>query len=646
MIAVGLHHSFSLPDDFEAIIRHISAGIQRLLFIGPTGVGKSTVITSVGKELHGLGRSCWCIGADPGSPQFGVPGAVSLAHWEGDGWQVKALEALCTLDAGRFRLPLVCAVARLVDRITADGLLFVDAPGVVRGVAGAELLEGLVAVVRGDLIVALRREGQTLPLARELASLAGTVLDVRAAAQAVSPGKRLRASRRTSLWDSWLAEASEYQLDIDALNLIGTPPPTDIPSTWAGRQVALLEGDRTRTIGEVISLDNGRLSLRLPKTPGSASTLLVRDAQRVASGRLETGRPFTADRIAYRFPESPRPISDNGGAQPMGRVGMLDVHLVNGVFGDPLLHARLRHERRSLLFDLGEGARLSARIAHQVSDVFISHAHMDHIGGFLWLMRSRIGEISVCRLWGPPGLADHIEGLVTGILWDRIGDRGPRFRIFEVHGDELREFYIQAGKGGKEGLGATEIEGDILFAELGFKIRAVNLDHQTPVLAFAFEPEREYNVCKDRLKTMGLEAGPWLGELKRHLRRNEPHRVIVLPDGRRERVANLEKELIVVSPRKRLVYATDFADTEKNRRQVVRLAHEAHTFFCEAAFLEADQERAERTAHITTRTCGEISEEAGVARLIPFHFSRRYEERPEQIYDEIAAYCSAVVRPQ
>ena len=54
------------------------------------------------------------------------------------------MEALCTLDAGRFRLPLVSAVRRLAQRPPPEAVLLVDGPGVVRGIAGAELLPGIV----------------------------------------------------------------------------------------------------------------------------------------------------------------------------------------------------------------------------------------------------------------------------------------------------------------------------------------------------------------------------------------------------------------------------------------------------------------------------------------------------------------------
>ena len=94
------------------------------------------------------------------------------------------------------------------------------------------------------------------------------------------------------------------------------------------------------------------------------------------------------------------------------------------------------------------------------------------------------------------------------------------------------------------------------------------------------------------------------------------------------------------------MYATDLADTPDNRQRLQALAQYAHTFFCEACFLEADVEQAVRTGHLTTRACGEIATAAGVARLVPFHHSQRYTDRPQQIYDEVFAACSRLVMPQ
>ncbi len=76
------------------------------------------------------------------------------------------------------------------------------------------------------------------------------------------------------------------------------------------------------------------------------------------------------------------------------------------------------------------------------------------------------------------------------------------------------------------------------------------------------------------------------------------------------------------------------------------LAQGAHTFFCEAAFAEAEIGIASRTGHLTTRACGEIAAAAGVKCLVPFHFSKRYENNFGSLYDEIKNVCPQTVVPK
>ncbi len=621
----------------------------RVLLLGAPGVGKSTLAVQLATELFHRGQSCACISADPGSPLFGLPGTVSLGAWARDGWEALSCEALCTLDAGRFRLPLVDAVRRLATRAPA-GPILIDAPGVVRGVAGAELLLALVPALAVDTVLCLVRDTAAPPLAQELAALPAEVLLSRADPAARRPGKRARERARTHLWDSYLATAAEYTLAMDQVRILGTPPPAADNEVWTGRQVALLDraSHATLGLGEIVACDDASLRLRTPVGPPAQPLLLIRDAQRTHNGLLASAASGTPGASWFSTPPDllPSPAaSDKTGPRPLVRLGAATATLVNGIFGDPLLHLRLRHHKRSLLFDLGESARLPARVAHQVSDVFVSHAHFDHIGGFLWLLRSRIGVSAVCRLYGPPGLTRHIMGLISGIRWDRIGARGPRFEITELHADHVVRHRLQTGQATAQCMEQRQAVDGILLQDSGFRVQAVTLDHGIPVLAFAFETKQTLNVRKERLAACGWPPGAWLGTLKRAVHQQRPDTVIQLPDGSNTPAGALVPELLRITPGQKLVYATDLADTTGNRERLIAFARGADAFFCEAAFLSDDLEQSRRTGHLTARACGEIASAAEVKRLLPFHFSRRYQDDPLQVYAEVQGACARTVMP-
>jgi len=348
----------------------------------------------------------------------------------------------------------------------------------------------------------------------------------------------------------------------------------------------------------------------------------------------------TADSLPLAAP------GDHGGPVPRMRMGEVSACIVNGVFGDPLLQLELRHQRRNLLFDLGDPGRMSARTAHHVTDLFLTHAHADHVGGFLWFLRTRIGLATPCRICGPPGTARRIEGLVDGILWDRVEDRAPQFEIREWRGGRLHLFRLVAGEGPAVATGEEDAVDGVVWREPAFLVRAAELDHGTPVLAFAFELRARLNVCPDKLQTLGLATGPWLQELKREYLAGNFQYQVALPDGSCMSVEQLQERILLRSPGQKLVYATDFADTPANRARLVQLAQGAHSFFCESTFSQRHVDQAERTRHLTTRACAEIANAAGVAHLLPFHFSRRYARDVDSVYGELSALCPNTVVPR
>jgi ribonuclease BN (tRNA processing enzyme) len=609
-----------------------------VLVAGGERTVRSRLLAELAAELERRGSDTIVVTADLGLPFLGPPGAVTRLRRSSGSWAIERVEPLCTLDAARFRLPLLLAVRRALDGVASAPLL-VEVPRLTRGMSASEILTGIARALDAKTVISLGSLGE---LRNELEALSVEVLDL-----GEETGSSLdRASARTTLWSEFLESAVVVAIPLQGLPLLGAPPPPTASSAFPGRQIGVLgSGGEALGFGEILAIENGTLrALVRSLAPGEPRSLVVRDARRDDQGQLGTDRPVesataaeTGDsdlRAGVRASELRPPVSTLSSAKAL---------LVNGIFGDPLLHVRLRHRKRSLLFDLGETALLPARIVHQVTDVFISHAHFDHIGGFLSLLRSSIGSPHPRSLYGPPGLAAHIEGMIAGIRWDRIGDRGPVFLVNEVHPGKLTRFRLQAGRAGGENLEERALRDDVLLEEPDFRVRARTLDHGIPVLAFAFEETTALFVRADAIAAQELTPGPWLSYLKRLLLEGRRERMVPLPDGSQRKASELEAALICSRPGQKLAYATDLDESEENHRALAELARGARLFYCEASFVEEDRDLARATQHLTAKGCARIAASAGVEKLVPFHFSKRYELDAGRIYREVMEVFPATV---
>ncbi len=327
--------------------------------------------------------------------------------------------------------------------------------------------------------------------------------------------------------------------------------------------------------------------------------------------------------------------------------------LLNGVFGDPGLFVRLRWERRALLLDLGDLTAQPPADLLKVTDVFVSHTHVDHFIGFDHLLRIALGRDRTIRLFGPPGIIANVEAKLSGYTWNLVEGYALVFEVYEVSPEKITAAHFPCGgRFERIDLPPPLPFSGVLIDDPLFRVEAAHLDHKIPCLSFALAEAQRINIDPERLRALGLCTGPWLTEFKRLLRSGAPDETIVhamYPDitGQRFRevaLGDLRDRIATVTRGQRLVYVTDALYSHENRQKIVALAHEADILFCEAVFLEQDRDRATERYHLTARQAGLLAREANVKELVLSHFSPRYQDCPDALYREASEAFGSPVR--
>jgi ribonuclease Z len=324
--------------------------------------------------------------------------------------------------------------------------------------------------------------------------------------------------------------------------------------------------------------------------------------------------------------------------------------LVNRPFGDPGVLVELKFERRAILFDVGDVTCLPTRKLLRVSDVFVSHTHMDHFAGFDHLLRVCLGRDSGVALYGPARFIEQLEHKLAAYTWNLVENYATDFVItaheLDARGQMQRARFRSRARFQRESLPATAAPDGLLLDCASFQVRTIPLEHHAiPSLAFAFEEHTHINVWKNRLDELGLPTGPWLTRLKEQVRAGAPDHTQIrvhwrTRDGTRDRLISLgelKTQVLEFLPGQKVCYVTDVADNPRNRQALARFLGGADLLFIEAVFLDEDHEHAERKAHLTARAAGEIARAAAVGNAVPFHFSPRYLGREAELRAEFAA---------
>ncbi len=329
---------------------------------------------------------------------------------------------------------------------------------------------------------------------------------------------------------------------------------------------------------------------------------------------------------------------------------IFEAMLVNPVLGDPGVLVDLKFERRAILFDIGDVTALPTRKLLRVSDIFVSHTHMDHFAGFDHLLRVCLGRDTGVALYGPERFISQLEHKLAAYTWNLIENYATDFVIvaheLDASGRLQRARLRSRARFERETLPDKDAADGVLMDCASFRVRALTLEHHSiPSLAFAFEEHMHMNVWKSRLDELGLPTGPWLTKLKEQVRAGAPDDTPIrvhwrTRNGVRDemmRLGELKARVLEFLPGQRVCYVTDVADNPRNREALAGFLRGADLLFIEAVFLDEDRQHAERKAHLTARAAGEIARAAGVKSAVPFHFSARYLGREEELRREFEA---------
>ncbi len=323
--------------------------------------------------------------------------------------------------------------------------------------------------------------------------------------------------------------------------------------------------------------------------------------------------------------------------------------LVNDPFGDPAMYLDFQDERRALLFDLGDVRRLMPRHLLRLTQVFVTHTHMDHFSGFDRLLRVVLGRKPAITLFGGAGFIARVEHKLRAYDWN-VAHRYEvplSLEVVEIRrdGSLRRARFCSLRRFARENLPGGRMAGDVVFEDGCLRVRARRLDHGIQCLAYLVEEKVRLRVAKDRILALGLGTGAWLRELKRAVLSGAPDDTPLELRWRDRggahqasgRVGELRHLIFDHEAGQRIGYVTDLRYSVANVETLASLMAGVDQLFIESVFLHRERAHARRKNHLTARQAGLLARRVGAGAVTPFHFSPRYQGCAEVLLEELDA---------
>ncbi len=309
----------------------------------------------------------------------------------------------------------------------------------------------------------------------------------------------------------------------------------------------------------------------------------------------------------------------------------LDPRLLNGPAGDPGLYVDLLGRNRAFLFDLGGQLHRQLQPAEilRITDVFVTHTHIDHFIAFDELIRWHLSHPNLLRIYGPPPILENVAGRLRGYTWNLVTDHSPVVEAIEIgpDGRPARALRFRCG----EQFAQEPAEppcADVLLSDERFRVTGTLCDHHDMTsVAYRCDELPIWHALPDRFGDPALVPGPWVQlALDAAARGDSPQTELDTPAGPRRLGELLERGALVEQPGPSIGYVTDVAWSEANLERLEALLGGITTLWCEGGFLAEDEAHARAVSHLTARDAGRLARRLGATELRTFHFSRRYRD--------------------
>ncbi len=254
----------------------------------------------------------------------------------------------------------------------------------------------------------------------------------------------------------------------------------------------------------------------------------------------------------------------------------------------------LDYKGERFIWDCGEGTLMqilkSGLNFMKIDRIFITHFHADHFIGIMGLIQSMSleGREKPLHVYGPEASRFVADMLDMG-YWSGGG--------FEVKAHDT-DFETGSKK---------------IIDEDEYEIWTIPTEHSVPSNGYFFKEKKRTHINMEKVKDMGLEKGPKIGELRKKGK--------VTVDGKEIKLEDVSEEKEGV----RVAYSGDTKASETFFEEVKG----ADLLIHEATFMEEAQHD-----HSSIPEVCKLAKTYDIKKLILTHISRRYDKESEKLEKE------------